>query len=132
MSADPRYPPAWEEDLAETGAPCEMCPYSVAEMEEYLRQNHFHWSQGEPVMSFHFVGMVGELASGDRRYWACELTDDLGQKWFVVVGSGRSPSQPDRFTQRWMLAFEEDDCASPQQLLDNVNRDQLEHDARNA
>jgi hypothetical protein len=74
--------------------------------------------------------MVGELAAAHRRYWACELADDWGRRWIVVVGSGRSPSQSNMFTRRWMLAFDESDFASPQQLLDDVNRDDLEHDAR--
>jgi hypothetical protein len=130
MPPEPRYPPAWEPDFVAVGAPSETCPYTTAEVEEHLHWNHYHWSHKEPPLTFHFKGMVGELAAAHRRYWACELADDWGRRWIVVVGSGRSPSQSNMFTRRWMLAFDESDFASPQQLLDDVNRDDLEHDAR--
>jgi hypothetical protein len=59
----------------------ETCPYSIAEMEEYLFVNHYHWSRPEEPTTFVVSGPCAQKMKVQRRYWLFEATKDrLGRR----------------------------------------------------
>ena len=69
------YPVAWEAAISMDRLP-DACPYSIAEMEEYLFVNHYHWSRNEAPTTFHVGGPRAQKAEIERRYWLFEATKD--------------------------------------------------------
>jgi hypothetical protein len=71
------------------------------------------------------------MQNAERRYWLFEARDRAKQRqWFVVVGIGKSPFDPVERMKRWMYAKTNDDDLSPDQFLNDEDREQLAADAR--
>jgi|GEM_PF-6937834 len=62
------YPMAWEVATSTDRLP-ETSPYSMAEMEDYLFANHYHWSRYEAPTTFNVSGPLAQKVEVDRRYW---------------------------------------------------------------
>jgi hypothetical protein len=124
------YPIASEVALSMDRLP-ETCPYSVAEIEDYLFNCHCHWSLKEEPTTFKVSGPCAQKVDAERRYWLFEAID-AGQKrkWFIVVGTGRGFAGPSSKMRRWTYAETNDDDLSPDQFLDRAYREQLKEDAR--
>ncbi|WKA28988.1 hypothetical protein [Bradyrhizobium roseum] len=69
------YPMAWEAATSMDRLP-ETCPYTIAEMEEYLFANHYHWSRDEAPTTFNVSGPCAHKVESDRRYWLFEAEKD--------------------------------------------------------
>jgi hypothetical protein len=123
------FPLDWEEtpsidQLSDTP------PYSLSEIEDYLFWNHYHWALSEKPTTFDVSGPHALRQDAERRYWLFEARDRAKQQlWFVVVGMGKSPSDPSKKMKRWMYAQTNDDDLSPDQFLDEEYRDQLARDS---
>ena len=124
------FPPTWE------AAPSidqlsDACPYSPAEIEDYLLRNHCHLVLDEEPTTFVVNGPGAQRVDAERRYWIFEAVDEGRQRqWLVVVGTGKSFSDPSEKMKRWMYAKTNDDNLSPDQFLDEEYREQLVADAR--
>jgi hypothetical protein len=124
------FPTAWEETPS-IDQFSDVSPYSLAEIEEYLFSNHYHWALREKPTTFDVSGPHAQRQDADRRYWLFEARDSTKkQQWFVVVGTGKSPVGPSKRVKRWMYAQTNDDDLSPDQFLEEEYREQLAHDAR--
>ena len=69
------YPMAWDEATSMDRLP-ETCPYSLAEIEEYLFVNHYHWFRDEAPTTFNVSGPCAQKAEAERRYWLFEAKKD--------------------------------------------------------
>jgi len=69
------FPMAWEAPTSMDRLP-ETCPYSIAEMEEYLFVNHYHWARNEEPTTFNVSGPCAQKVETERRYWLFEATKD--------------------------------------------------------
>jgi hypothetical protein len=69
------YPMAWEAATSMDRLP-EACPYTIAEMEEYLFANHYHWSRNEQPTTFNVSGPCAHKVEYERRYWLFEAEKD--------------------------------------------------------
>jgi hypothetical protein len=104
----------------------ETCPYSVAEIEEYL----FDWLhelllvQGPVKLS----AACAQKFDVDRRYWMFEaIAVELQRQWFVIVGSGgKSHFAPHHRMKRWVYAETNVDGLSPEAFLDRIYDEQPE------
>jgi hypothetical protein len=109
----------------------EACPYSLAEIEDYLFNCHYRWMLKDEPTTFKVNGPCAQKIDSERRYWLFEAFDGAQQRqWFVVIGTGKSPSDPSSKMRRWMYAQTNDDDLSPEQFLDKACHEQLEADAR--
>jgi hypothetical protein len=125
----PSFPIVWEE-APSIDQLSNICPYSLAEIEEYLFRNHYHWALSEETATFGVSGPQAQKRDAERRYWLFEARDRSKQRqWFVVVGAGRSPFDLSDRMKRWMYAKTNDDDLSPDQFLDEEYREQLVADA---
>jgi hypothetical protein len=105
----------------------ETCPYSAAEIENYL----FDWLHEdlslvqEPVK---LSGLRAEKRDADRCYWMFEaVTAELRGQWFVIVGSGgKSQFAPHHRMKRWVYAERNDEGLSPEAFLDKIYHEQPE------
>ena len=123
------FPIAWEEapSLDELS---ELCPYSLAEIADYLFGNHYRWVLGEEPATFAVSGPCAQRKYSDRRYWLFEARDNAKHRqWFVVVGTGKSPFDPSKSMKRWQYANTNDDGLSPEEFLEEEYREQLAADA---
>jgi hypothetical protein len=107
--------------------PSETCPYSVAEIEEYL----FDWLHEELLLvqgPVSLSGLRAQKCDVDRRYWVFEaIAVDLQRQWFVIVGSGgKSHFAPHHRMKRWVYAETNDDDLSPEAFLDRIYHEQPE------
>jgi hypothetical protein len=66
---------AWEAATSMDRLP-ETCPYTTAEMEEYLFVNHYHWSRDEAPTTFNVSGPCAQKVEAERRYWLFEAMKD--------------------------------------------------------
>lgn len=124
------FPIAWE-TTPSIDQISEICPYSFAEIEDYLFRNHYHWVLKEEPTTFEVSGPHAQKREAERRYWLFEARDRSKQRqWFVVVGTGTSPFDPSDRMKRWMYAKTNDDDLSPDQFLEEEYREQLVADAR--
>lgn len=109
----------------------ESCPYSLPEIEDYLRDGHYHYVPSEKPTTFSARGPCAERTDLERRYWLFEARDQAKQRqWFVVIGTGKTPHHPSSKMRRWMYGQTNDDDLPPQQFLDNVYAEHLAADAR--
>jgi hypothetical protein len=124
------FPVAWEEAQS-IDALSDLCPYSPAEMEEYLFRNHYALMLGEAPTEFAVSGLCALRRDTERRYWLFEACDRIKQQqWFIIIGSGKSPFNPAEKLKRWMYAKTNDDDLTPDQFLDEEYREQLAADVR--
>jgi hypothetical protein len=124
------FPPAWDAAISMDVLP-DACPYSAAEMEEYLFGNHYHLMREEEPTTFMVSGPCAQRSDAERRYWLFDARDQHRQRqWYLVIGTGRSFSDPRQKLKRWMYAQTNDDDLSPDRFLDEVYKEQLEADAR--
>lgn len=94
------FPIAWDETPS-IDQLSDICPYSPAEMEDYLFRNHYHWVRAEEPTTFDVSGPCAQMQDAARRYWLFEARDrTMQQQWFVVVGTGKSPFAPSERTKR--------------------------------
>jgi hypothetical protein len=108
----------------------ETCPYSVAEIEDYLFNCHYRWSLKEEPTTFTVSGPCAQKKDAERRYWLFQAIDGAEQRqWFVVVGTGKGAGSSIKM-RRWMYAQTNDDAMSPEQFLEQAYREQLVADAR--
>ncbi len=109
----------------------DTCPYSLSEIEDYLRDCHYRYvPKGEPA-TFSANGPRAERIDPERRYWLFEARDQAKQRqWFVVIGTGKTPYNPSSKMRRWMYGQTNDDGLSPNQFLDEVYEEHLAADAR--
>jgi hypothetical protein len=120
--------PIASEVATSTDRPSETCPYSIAEIEEYLFGCHYHGMLKEEPTTFKVSGPCARKADEERRCWLFEATDGGQQRqWFVVVGTGTVGSGK---MKRWMYAQTNDDDLSPDQFLNQAYRELLEAYAR--
>jgi len=102
----------------------ETCPYSFAEIEDYLFNCHYRLSLKEEPTTYKVSGPCAQKADSERRYWLFQATDGGQQRqWYVVVGTGKG-------FRRWMYAQTDDDDVSPEQFLEQAYHEQLAEDAR--
>jgi hypothetical protein len=75
------YPMAWEAATSMDRLP-KTCPYSIAEKEEYLFVNHYHWARDEAPTTFTVSGRFAQKVEAERRYWLFDATKDrlVGRK----------------------------------------------------
>ena len=125
-----KFPIAWEEGSSDQPIPTEQCPYANAEIEEYLKGNHYHWVLNEPPLGFRVGGPMLFRREVVRHYWLFGATDDLERQWFVVVGSGQNPFDPTKKMRRWMYGETNDLNQTPDAFMDDAYAEQLVHDAR--
>jgi hypothetical protein len=105
----------------------ETCPYSVAEIEEYL----FDWLHEDLMLvqePVRLSGLRAQKSDADRRYWMFEATTaELQQQLFVIVGSGgKSRFPPHHRMKRWVYAETNEDGLSPEAFLDRIYHEQPE------
>jgi hypothetical protein len=105
----------------------ETCPYSVAEIEEYL----FDWLHEELLLVQRPVklsGLRAQKCDASRRYWMFEaIAVELQRQWFVIVGSGgESHFAPHHRMKRWVYAETNDEGLSPEAFLDRIYHEQPE------
>jgi hypothetical protein len=124
------FPFAWEDGFSDQGIPSSECPYTNEEIEEYLHVNHYHWVLEEPPIRFRVDGPPLFRQEVGRNYWVFRAIDDLERQWFVLVGSGQSPFDPDKKVWRWMYAETNDLNQSADAYFDDAYAEQLVHDAR--
>jgi len=86
------YPIAWDRRDQTGNTYAGDCPYSAEEMGSYLYSNHFYWSLDEPPMMFGEPKLVTERADEQRKVWLWRTRDQLDRDWWLVVGTGQSPS----------------------------------------
>jgi hypothetical protein len=123
------YPIAWEETPS-LDQVSDKCPYTLGEMEEYLRISHFRWSLEEKPTTFQVSGPLTRHGDAERRYWLFGAHDRLlHRQWFVVVGTGKSPFDPSKRMKRWMYAQTNDSDLSPEAFLLEQHDQQLRADA---
>jgi hypothetical protein len=109
----------------------EACPYSLSEIEDYLRNCHYHYVREEEPATFSAGGLCAERIDLERRYWLFEARDQAKQRqWFVVIGAGKTPYNPSSRMRRWIYGQTNDEDLSPQQFLDEVYEEHLAADAR--
>ena len=108
----------------------ETCPYSIAEIEDYLFNCHYRWSLKEEPTVFKVSGPCAQKTDAERRYWLFQAFDGGQQQWFVVVGTGKGFSGSSIKMRRWMYAQTNDDEILPEQFLDQAYHEQLVADAR--
>jgi hypothetical protein len=101
------------------------CPYSPQEMREYLHNCHYHWSRDEEPMEFGQPVFSGERKDETRNMWLWQCDDPLGRKWWIVIGSGRSPMGAQIW--RWMYAQTNESYETPAIYLNHAWRDIEEH-----
>jgi hypothetical protein len=123
------YPIAWEDRFSDQAIPSDDCPYSVEEIEGYLRNCHYHLSLQEPPLSFRVNGPILSRQLVDRNFWIFGATNDLKQEWFVLVGSGKSPFKSHGKTWRWMYAEENELGQTPDEYFEDALAQQLSADA---
>jgi hypothetical protein len=105
----------------------DACPYSVAEIEEYL----FDWLHEELLLvqgAVKLSSLRAQKCDADRRYWMFEATSvELQQPWFVIVGSGgKSHFAPHHRMKRWVYAETNDEGLSPEAFLEKIYHEQPE------
>ena len=105
----------------------ETCPYSVAEIEEYL----LDWLHEELMLvpgPVKLSGLRAQKCDADRRYWMFEaIAVELQRQWFVIVGSGgKSHFAPHHRMKRWVYAETNDEGLSPEAFLDRIYHEQPE------
>jgi hypothetical protein len=123
------FPVVWEDAQSIDGL-SDLCPYSLAEIEEYLFRNHYAWMLREAPTAFAVSGPFALRRDTERRYWLFEACDGFKQQqWFIIVGSGKSPFNPAEKLKRWMYAKTNDDNLTPDQFLDEEYREQITADA---
>lgn len=124
------FPIAWEETQS-LDYISDTPPYSLAEIESYLFNNHYHWALKELPTTFDVSGPHAKKDGVERRFWLFEAHDKTQQRlWFVVVGTGKSPFDPKKPMKRWMYARTNHGCLSAEEFLDDEYREQLAADAR--
>jgi hypothetical protein len=112
------FPPDWEVALSIDRLP-EACPYSLAEIGDYLVRCHHHLLLDEGPTTFQVGGPHAQFEARDAA---------KQRQWFVVVGTGKSFANPSEKLKRWMWAKTNDEGLSPDEFLDEEYREQLEHD----
>lgn len=123
------FPPDWEAAPSMDHLPA-ACPYTLAEIEDYLRRCHHHLLTSEDAATFRVNGPLAHKEDTRRRFWLFEAYDIVKQRqWFVLVGTGDSFFDPSVKLRRWMLAKTNDDCLSPDEYLAQEYREQNEAEA---
>jgi hypothetical protein len=124
------FPPDWEMAPSIDRLP-ETCPYTQAEIEDYLRRCHLHLLTSEEPAIFRVSGPLAERGDAARRFWVFEASDNVKQRqWYVLIGTGTSFSDPSQKMRRWMFAKTSGIGLSPTEFLEDEYREQCEADAR--
>jgi len=124
------FPPDWEAAPSVDQLP-ETCPYTQAEIEDYLRRCHYHLLMAEEPAIFRVRGPLAHKRDTRRRFWVFEASDTVKQRrWYVLVGTGTSFSDPSEKMRRWMYAKTNDIGLSPDKFLQDEYREQREADVR--
>lgn len=119
------FPMDWETALS-MDCVADEPPYSLFEIEDYLRRCHSHLMLKEEPASFDVSGPHAQRQDAERVYWLFEARDSAQQRrWFVLVGTGKSPSDPSAKMRRWMFARTNDDNLSFEQFLEEMYQEQL-------
>jgi hypothetical protein len=124
------FPIAWDDGIAGQAIPSDVCPYAKVEIEEYLKNCHYHYSLQEPPLGFQAHGPILSRQEVGRNYWLYRAIDDLERQWFVVIGSGQSPFNSKTKTWRWMYAERNDLKQTPDEFIDYAYAEQVLHDTR--
>jgi hypothetical protein len=121
----PGYPIAWDRKDNDGKTISDVCPYSAEEIREYLYSCHYHWSLKEDPMEFGEPRFLCERRDARRLMWIWQCGDPLGRKWWVVIGSGRSPLGDQVW--RWMYAQTDEAYETCEAYLDHAWRDIEKH-----
>jgi hypothetical protein len=124
------FPMDWETTLS-MDCSADEPPYSLFEIEDYLRRCHHHLMLKEALTTFDISGPHAQRQDAERKYWVFEARDSAKQRqWFVLVGTGTSPSEPSAKMKWWMLAKTNDNSLSFEQFLEEEYQEQLLADVR--
>jgi len=124
------FAPDWEAALS-IDQLSKHCPYSLAEIENYLSRCHDHFLQAEEPAVFRVNGPLVEKQDTTRRFWVFGATDTVKQRqWYVLVGTGGGFSDPKTKMKRWMWAKTNDTGLSPDELLRDEYRELREADVK--
>lgn len=124
------FPPDWDAAPSIDRLP-ETCPYTQAEIEDYLGRCHYHLLTSEEPAVFQVSGPLAQKRDPKRSFWIFEAIDTVEQRqWYVLIGTGTSFFDPLEKMWRWMWAKTNDIGLSPDEFLQDEYREQCEADAR--
>ncbi len=95
------FPIHWEQEVPSLDWIVGECPFSDDEIEEYLQ--------------------------GGRHFWLRTASNEAGEQWYVVIGTGKSPFNEATKMRRWMYAEENDLGLTPVAFL--LEAIEQQHDA---
>ncbi|MFI0845826.1 hypothetical protein [Mesorhizobium sp. IMUNJ 23232] len=123
------FPIHWEQEVPSLDWIIGECPFSDAEIEEYLKSCHYHWHLSAPPMSYKVGEIVAERTEDSRHFWLRTASSEAGEKWYVVIGTGKSPFNEAMKMRRWMYAEENTLEFAPDAFLEHAIGDQRKADA---
>ena len=121
----PGYPIASDKQDSNGRTVSIICPYAPQEIRAYLHACHDHYSLDEEPMEFGEPRNLCEKMDTTRLMWIWECGDPLGRKWWIVIGSGRSPGGGQLW--RWMYAETNEAYDTGAAYLDYAWRDTERH-----
>lgn len=80
------------------------CPFDLTMIREYMRSNLSDFGGDTAHSDYNELGLRAHLRFETRQFWIWSYTDDIGQCWDVVVGSGLSPFVNDTSSISWICA----------------------------
>ena len=80
-------------------------------------------------MSYKVGEMVGEKMEDGRHFWLRTASNEAGEQWYVVIGTGKSPFNEATKMRRWMYAEENDLELAPEAFLTGAIEQQRDADA---
>lgn len=122
------FPPDWEMALSIDQLP-EACPYTLPEIEDYLRRSHYHVMTSEEPATFQVDGPLAQKHDAKRRFWVFGANDTAKRRqWYILVGTGDSFADPSEKMRRWMWAKTNDNGLSPNEFLLEEYQEQCQAD----
>jgi hypothetical protein len=121
------FPIHWEQEVPSLDWIVGECPFSDDEIEKYLQSCHCHWHLSAPPMSYKVGEIVSEKTEGGRHFWLRTASNEAGEQWYVVIGTGKSPFNEATKMRRWMYAEENDLGLTPVAFL--LEAIEQQHDA---